>query len=128
MRWGSGSPQFVRPVHGLVMMHGKRVIPGSVLGLSAGNTTSGHRFLGTPTIRLSGADDYEGALLKKGSVIVDFTARRIEIDKQLQEEAKRQGAVLGEYQELLDEVTALIRLPSVSRLRAFLGASGMPRR
>src|SRR5206468_3727616 len=52
-------------------------------------------------------------LLKKGSVIVDFAARRTEIDKQLQAEAKRQGAVLGEYQELLDEVTALVEFPSV---------------
>jgi glycyl-tRNA synthetase beta chain len=112
MRWGSGDAQFVRPVHGLVMMHGKRVIPGGVLGLSAGNTTSGHRFMGPASLRLGSADEYEAALLKKGNVIADFAARRAEIDKQLQAEAKRQGATLGEYQELLDEVTALVELPS----------------
>ncbi len=45
MRWGEREDQFVRPVHGLVMLHGARVVPGEVLGLQAGNTTRGHRFL-----------------------------------------------------------------------------------
>ncbi len=113
MRWGSGEALFARPVHGLVMMHGKRVIPGAVLDAMSGNSTSGHRFMGAPGIRLSSADDYEVSLLKKGRVIADFVARRAEIDRQLQAEAKRQRAVLGEYQDLLDEVTALVELPSV---------------
>src|SRR5882672_6376663 len=110
MRWGSGEVLFARPVHGLVMMHGKRVIPGTVLDAVAGNSTSGHRFMGASVIRLSSAGDYEGGLLNKGRVIVDFAARRAEIDRQLQVEAKRLDATLGEYQELLDEVTALVEL------------------
>jgi len=113
MGWNEGNVQFVRPVHGLVMMHGKRVVPGSVLGLSAGNTTSGHRFMGPASIRLGNADEYGAKLRKLGQVIADFATRRAEIDRQLQAEAKRQGAILGEYQELLDEVTALVELPSV---------------
>ncbi|HTQ74874.1 MAG TPA: glycine--tRNA ligase subunit beta [Burkholderiales bacterium] len=113
MRWGSGESLFARPVHGLVMMHGKRVIPGTVLGTTSGNTTSGHRFMGTPTIRLSGADAYEDSLYKKGAVIADFAARRTDIDGRLQAEAKRQGASLGDYEELLEEVTALVELPAV---------------
>lgn len=113
MRWGTGHAQFVRPVHRLVIMHGKRVIPASLFGLSASDTTSGHRFMGPASIRLSSADDYEAALFKKGSVIADFAVRRAEIDKQLQAQAKQQGANLGEYQDLLDEVTALVELPSV---------------
>src|SRR6267154_1416375 len=113
MRWGEGQAQFVRPVHGLVMMHGKRVVPGTVLGVRAGNTTSGHRFMGAPSIRLSNADDYEARLLKDGRVIADFAARKSEIDKQLRVEAKRQKASLGEYQDLLDEVTALVEFPAI---------------
>jgi glycyl-tRNA synthetase beta chain len=46
MRWGDGDEQFVRPVHGLVMLHGEQVIPGKVLGLSSGKQTRGHRFMG----------------------------------------------------------------------------------
>src|SRR6266705_2989796 len=113
MRWGSSEVQFVRPVHGLVMMHGKRVVPGNVLGLYAGNTTSGHRFIGATSIRLSSADEYEAKLLKDGHVIADFSKRKSEIDKQLQAEAKRQKARLGEYQDLLEEVTALVELPAI---------------
>jgi glycyl-tRNA synthetase beta subunit len=33
MRWGDSEHQFVRPVHGLVILHGERVVPGEVLGL-----------------------------------------------------------------------------------------------
>ncbi len=113
MRWGDGESQFVRPVHGLVMMHGKRVIPGGVLGVQAGNTTSGHRFMGTPSIRLGSADNYETKLRQSGNVVADFAARKAEIEKQVQTEAKRQKASLGEYQDLLDEVTALVEFPAV---------------
>src|SRR5712691_8437327 len=113
MSWNEGNVQFVRPVHRLVMMHGKHVVPGSVLGLSAGSTTSGHRFMGPDSIRLGNADEYEAKLRKHGHVIADFAARKIEIDKQLQAEAGRQSATLGEYEELLEEVTALIEIPAV---------------
>ncbi len=113
MRWGEGQAQFVRPVHGLVMMHGKRVVPGTVLGVRAGNTTSGHRFMGAASIRLNNADEYEARLLKDGRVIADFAKRKSEIDKQLHAEAKRQKASLGEHQDLLDEVTALVEFPAI---------------
>jgi glycyl-tRNA synthetase beta chain len=33
MRWGDGNAQFVRPVHGLLFLHGTRRVPGSVLGV-----------------------------------------------------------------------------------------------
>jgi len=113
MRWGDGEAQFVRPVHGLVMLHGKRVIPGTVLGVPAGNTTCGHRFMGAVSIRLANADEYERKLGQAGRVIASFAERKSEIEKQLQAEAKRQKASLSEYQDLLDEVTALVEFPAV---------------
>jgi len=113
MRWGNGEAQFARPVHGLVMLHGKRIISGAVLGVPAGNTTSGHRFMGAASIHLGNADEYEMKLRKDGYVIADFAKRKSEIDNQLQAEAKREKANLGEYQDLLDEVTALVEFPAV---------------
>ena len=113
MRWGSGDAQFVRPVHGLVMMHGSRIVPGRVLGLKSGNRTRGHRFMGKSEIALANADEYEAKLRDEGMVIADFEKRKSEIDRQLKAEAKRQNASLGEYQTLLDEVTALVEHPSV---------------
>ena len=35
---------FVRPAHGLVALHGAEIVPVSVLGLTAGRETQGHRF------------------------------------------------------------------------------------
>jgi len=113
MRWGDGDAQFVRPVHGLVMLHGKRVVPGAVLGVKSTNRTRGHRFMGKGEIAIAAADDYEGKLLKPGMVIAGFAARRAEIDRLLKAEAARQKARLGAYEDLLDEVTALVEHPSV---------------
>jgi len=112
MRWGSGEAQFVRPVHGLVMLHGSKIIPGTVLGLASGNKTRGHRFMGKGEIVIANAGDYEKLLLA-GSVVASFEKRESDIDKQLQVEAKKLNASLGEYQALLDEVTALVEFPCV---------------
>jgi glycyl-tRNA synthetase beta chain len=113
MRWGTGEAQFVRPVHGLVMLHGSRVVPGTVLGLQSGNKSRGHRFMGKAEITLANADEYEKKLLDEGKVLADFGKRKAEIDGQLQAEAKKQGASLGEYQTLLDEVAALVEFPCI---------------
>jgi glycyl-tRNA synthetase beta chain len=113
MRWGAGDAQFVRPAHGLVMMHGSRVVPGKVLGLESGNQTRGHRFMGKSEIVLGNANEYEKKLLDEGMVLVDFEKRISTIGRQLQAEAKKLNASLGAYQVLLDEVTALVEHPSV---------------
>jgi glycyl-tRNA synthetase beta chain len=113
MRWGDGDAQFVRPVHGLVLLHGGQLIDGKVLGVASGKRTMGHRFLGQGEITLASADEYESRLRADGMVLADFAARREEADKQLQAEVKRQNASLGEYRALLDEVTALVEFPCV---------------
>ena len=113
MRWGADDAQFVRPVHGLVMLHGSRVVPGTVLGATSGNRTAGHRFMGKQDIKLAEADQYEGVLRDEGMVIADFEVRRSEVERQLKAEAERQHAGLGPYEDLLDEVTALVEHPSV---------------
>jgi glycyl-tRNA synthetase beta chain len=113
MRWGDGEAQFVRPVHGLVMLHGARVVPGSVLGVESGRRTRGHRFMAKGWIALRDADAYEAQLREEGAVIADFEVRRHEIERLLQDEAAAQRATLGEYRDLLAEVTALVEHPSV---------------
>ncbi|MGE5241217.1 MAG: glycine--tRNA ligase subunit beta, partial [Bacteroidota bacterium] len=35
MRWGDGEAQFVRPVHGVILLHGRKVVPGAVLGIKS---------------------------------------------------------------------------------------------
>jgi glycyl-tRNA synthetase beta chain len=113
MRWGDGEAQFVRPAHALAMLHGARVVPGTVLGLPAGKRTRGHRFLARGWITLRDAESYEAQLRDQGRVIASFEARRQEIDRLLGAVAREQRATLGEYAALLDEVTALVEHPSV---------------
>ena len=111
MRWGAGEAEFVRPVHGLVMLHGSRIVPGNVLGVESSNKTLGHRFLSGSAIVLKHADDYERVLRDTGRVIVDFAARRTETAKQLEMIAG--GAVLVANDVLLDEISALVEIPAV---------------
>ncbi len=113
MRWGDGDATFVRPAHKLTMLHSADVVPGSVLDIPSGRTTRGHRFMSRGDIDIATADAYEPTLLAEGKVIPDFAERRADIEKQLVTEAGRQGATLGEYADLLDEVTALVEHPTV---------------
>ncbi|HKX38677.1 MAG TPA: glycine--tRNA ligase subunit beta, partial [Burkholderiales bacterium] len=112
MRWGSADTQFVRPVHGLVMLHGERVVPGTVLGLPASNRTRGHRFMSDGEIALQQAERYEETL-ERAMVLASFAKRREAIARQLESEARRRQATLGDHQDLLDEVTALVEYPQV---------------
>ena len=113
MRWGDGDAEFVRPVHGLVMLHGQSIVPGTVLGIASGNTTRGHRFMGESTLTIADAEHYESILETSGKVVADFAKRRATIDGLLQAAAKKQQGTLGTYADLLDEVTALVEHPSV---------------
>ncbi len=111
MRWGNSEVQFVRPVHGLVLLHGTRVVPGAALGLTSGNTTRGHRFMSAGEITLSNADDYATTLEQQGRVMVSFEQRREKIRAQLNAAAGQRTWLQDEA--LLDEVTALVEYPAV---------------
>ena len=113
MRWGDSDHQFVRPVHGLVLMHGDRVVPGKVLGLGSRRTTLGHRFLSEGEIALEWADDYPEKLRTKGWVITSFAERRAMISAQLEARAGELQATINPSADLLDEVTALVEWPIV---------------
>jgi glycyl-tRNA synthetase beta chain len=111
MRWGAGEEQFVRPVHGLMQMHGARIIPGKVLGLDSRNVTRGHRFMSVGVIDIPHADNYEAILEKEGRVIASFDKRRAMIVEQLDRAAGQLTWLRDDA--LLDEVTALVEFPAV---------------
>lgn len=113
---GQTSVKFVRPAHRLVALFGADIVPVSALGLSAGRNTLGHRFMSEGELVIPQADAYEAILAESGHVIASFEARRAEIERQLQAEADRLSATLGDDPEvtaLLDEVTALVEHPTV---------------
>jgi glycyl-tRNA synthetase beta chain len=111
MRWGDFDAEFVRPARGLVMLHGERVVPGTVLGLASGRITRGHRFLGKSELVLARADDYERALEHEGKVLANFELRGRAIRERLA--ATAGGATIAADDALFDEVTALVEWPAV---------------
>ncbi len=113
---GWTSVNFVRPAHGLVALHGSTVVPVKALGLTAGNSTTGHRFeAAVSPVVLADADSYAGTLKKDGAVIASFAERKAEIARQLAAAAAKvgNGARPIEDEALLDEVTALVERPNV---------------
>ena len=113
---GWSSVNFVRPAHSLIALHGSTVVPVKALGLTAGNSTQGHRFEAkvSPVV-LQHADQYAETLKNDGSVIASFAERRAEIVHQLNAAAAKvgNGARPIEDEALLDEVTALVERPNV---------------
>jgi len=113
---GWTSVNFVRPAHSLIALHGSTVVPVKALGLSAGNSTQGHRFEAkvSPVV-LAHADQYADVLKTDGSVIASFAERRADIVRQLQAAAAQVGGGVRaiEDEALLDEVTALVERPNV---------------
>jgi glycyl-tRNA synthetase beta chain len=113
---GWNTVNFVRPAHALVTLHGSDVVPVSVLGLTAGNATKGHRFeAAIDPVVIADADSYAETLKRDGAVIASFAERKAEIARQLAAAAAQAGANLKpiEDEALLDEVTALVERPNV---------------
>lgn len=111
MRWGTSQAEFVRPLHWLVMLHGTRVVQGTVLGIESGNSSRGHRFHAPREITISAPDQYESLLAGEGYVIADFEARRKLIVDGVAKAAALAGGVPVGSEDLYDEVTALTEWP-----------------
>jgi glycyl-tRNA synthetase beta chain len=111
MRWGSGTAEFVRPVHWIVFLYGKDVISADILSVKTGRHTRGHRFMAPRDISISTPSSYASRLEKAGRVLVDFEQRRTFIRDRVITLAESQGgrAIIGEA--LLDEVTSLVEWP-----------------
>jgi glycyl-tRNA synthetase beta chain len=111
MHWGDGQAMFVRPVHWVVMLFGRDVVPATLLETESGRHTRGHRFHAPRPLSLASPAAYERTLLEKGHVLADFAARRERIRSEV---AAVASAVEGRAlvsEALLDEVTALTEWP-----------------
>ncbi len=91
MRWGAGTAEFVRPVHWLIMLYGREVIPAMLLDTRAGQLSCGHRFLAPRPLRITTPASYARTLRTRGFVIADFAERRARI----LELARDAGARIG---------------------------------
>jgi len=113
MTWtGLEGARFIRPIRWMVATLNGRPFKVSYAGVTAGNLTNGHRFLGKPGIRVSTFADYEKKLRANG-VIVRPAERRLKIEKELEAVAKRGGYRVHADEALLKLVTYLNEYPKV---------------
>ncbi len=112
MRWSSGSAEFVRPVHWLVVLLGDQIVPVTVLDIESGRTTRGHRFHSTADISINQADDYADILETNGTVVASFNKRQAQIKTQINTLVDSIKGNIVDDQALLDEVTALVEYPN----------------
>ncbi|MDG1955867.1 MAG: glycine--tRNA ligase subunit beta, partial [Candidatus Thioglobus sp.] len=116
MKWGSSDYSFVRPVHWLVIMLDKNIVPAKIMGLESNRITKGLRFI-DPIIELKHAKDYEQVMSDKAQILVDFAKRKELIRDQVLSVAQKNNAEVVIDESLLDEVCALVEYP-----RAFSGS------
>lgn len=114
MRWGKHPIEFVRPVHWVIMMYGKEVIPATILGKQTSAETRGHRFHRNKPFSITQARDYAQLLMSHGMVLVDFNKRREKIRQLIEKAAHPMGQVIID-EDLLDEVTAMVEWPVALR-------------
>ena len=114
MRWGAGSLRWVRPLHSILCIltdeAGAEVVPLDVDGITAGNTTEGHRFMGEGRFAVHSFDDY-AAKLRRARVMLDPTEREAAILSGAQTLAFAQGLELVEDKGLLTEIAGLVEWP-----------------
>ncbi len=107
---------FVRPVHGLIVLHGANIIKTNILGIESNRNTLGHRFESKKEIIAIGhADSYKEQMKTEGNVIVSFEERKALIKNSLNEKAanlKDHLTPIGD-EDLLEEVTALVEYPNI---------------
>ncbi len=111
MRWGAGDAEFVRPVHWVVMLHGKDAVDATLMGVAAGRESLGHRYHSSGTITIDRPGNYLDALEKDGCVIADFERRREMVRTGVEQAAQQVGGNIVNGEALYDEVTALVEWP-----------------
>ncbi len=114
MRWGSGTLKWVRPLHTILCLlsdeGGSSVVPLTVDGITASNTTEGHRFLSPGRFAVTGFDDYV-VKLKRAHVVLDSAEREAAIWQGAQNLAFAAGMEVVEDKGLLAEVAGLVEWP-----------------
>src|ERR1700719_512605 len=113
MTWtGLSGARVIRPIRWIVGLLDGKPLKFSFGGIAAGDTTRGHRFLGSASIRVRAFADYEKRLRSNG-VIVKPAERLDKIQRELAAHTKQGSFRVHPDAELLKLVTYLNEFPSV---------------
>ncbi|MBX7249757.1 MAG: glycine--tRNA ligase subunit beta [Caulobacteraceae bacterium] len=111
MTWGRGTLRWVRPLQRIVCLFDGRVVPFEIDGLAAGDTTQGHRFMGSgQPFHVGGFDDYRKAL-QNNFVVLAADDRKAAILEKAKAVCEGAGLSLVDDIGLLEEVSGLAEWP-----------------
>lgn len=117
MRWGAGSLRWVRPLHSILCILTNEageaeVVDLDIDGITSGNITEGHRFMGEGRFAVTSFEDYF-LKLKRNHVVLDPVERAEAIWQDATNQAFASGLEVVEDKGLLKEVAGLVEWPVV---------------
>ena len=113
MKSGRESFRWVRPLQSMICLLGGTVVPVMAGGVTAGNSTEGHRRHGKGPHAVSSFADYKKTLEGKGHVIISAEQRQKTIADDARVLCEAKGLELVEDAGLLAEVAGLAEWPVV---------------
>ena len=102
----------MRPIHGVVSLFDGELVPFSLFGVAAGDSTVGHPILSPRPFRVRGAADYRRKLADRGIEVRPEERRRL-LQAEMEERAAESGGLLVDDPALLDKLAALCEIPGV---------------
>jgi glycyl-tRNA synthetase beta chain len=111
MTWGSGKLRWVRPLQRILCVFDREIVPISFEGLTAGDLSQGHRFMGSGQVfRARDFDEYREALAGH-YVVLDPEERKQRILEGARTLCFARHLELVDDEGLLDEVAGLAEWP-----------------
>jgi len=112
MTWGSGTLRWVRPLHRILCVFNREVVPFAIDGIESGDLTEGHRFMGArQSFKARDFDEYQDGLARH-FVVLDAEERKERIMDAARTLAFARGFELVEDEGLLEEVAGLAEWPT----------------
>lgn len=111
MTWGDGSLRWIRPLRRILCLFDGRIVPFAIDGVSAGDLTEGHRFMGAQQpFRVSDFLDYRSGLAQH-FVVLEAEERKRRIVEGARALCASAGLTLVEDEGLLEEVAGMAEWP-----------------
>ncbi|HPR63147.1 MAG TPA: glycine--tRNA ligase subunit beta [Thermoanaerobaculia bacterium] len=114
MRWGAGVGPFVRPVHGILALLDREVIPLQFMNKESTRSTVSHRQKSSLPLSIESASDYP-SVLQGADVLVFHEDRMKSFLDQVRNHASSAGAQPPEGDPLLEEWASMVEYPGQVR-------------
>jgi len=125
MRWGSGEFAFIRPVHSIVSLFDRHLIPLALFGATAGNKTAGHRTFSKGEISVDSFDNYVKKL-GQAHVVVRADDRVRLMRERSVALAREVGGIPAEDEAIWEQWRYLTEFPGLVRAEFSLEFLSLP--